>query len=133
MRHDDGVGSELTKGTDGFEIYEKFEPVAEEKIFDKKFNSAFNGTGLVEYIKDKGEKSIIVVGLQTDYCMDASIKCGFEHGFKMIVPEYTNTTIDNEFMTGEQSYKYYNEHMWNHRYAECILLEEALRRIQQVN
>ena len=133
VRHDDGVGSELTKGTDGFEIYEKFEPVAEEKIFDKKFNSAFNGTGLVEYIKDKGEKNIIVVGLQTDYCMDASIKCGFEHGFKMIVPEYTNTTIDNEFMTGEQSYKYYNEHMWNHRYAECILLEEALRRIQQVN
>lgn len=35
----------------------------------------------------------------------APIKCGFEHGFKIIVPEYTNSTFDNDFMTGEQSYK----------------------------
>ncbi|NRT84803.1 nicotinamidase-related amidase [Clostridium beijerinckii] len=36
IRHDDGPESELTKGTDGFEVYEKFRPVNDEKIFDKK-------------------------------------------------------------------------------------------------
>ena len=133
IRHDDGAGHELTKGTEGYDIYEEFKPVNEEKIFDKVFNSAFKKTGLLEYLRNKGEKDIIIVGLQTDYCIDATIKCGFEHGFNMIVPAYTNTTVDNEFMSAEQSYKYHNEFMWNGRYAECISLEEALNLIHMKN
>ncbi len=131
VRHDDGEGNELTKGTDGFEIYEEFEPLENEKIFDKNFNSAFNGTDLLEYLKNKNEKEIIIAGLQTDYCIDATIKCGFEHGFNIIVPEYSNTTISNEFMSGEENYKYYNQFMWNGRYAECISFEETIKRISR--
>lgn len=130
VRHDDGAGNELTKGTGGFEIYEKFQPMENEKIFDKNVNSAFRGTGLLEYLKHKGEKDVIIVGLQTDYCIDATIKCGFEHGFNVIVPAYANTTVDNQFMAAEQSYKYYNEFMWNGRYAECISVDETIKRIK---
>ncbi|NRT72350.1 cysteine hydrolase family protein [Clostridium beijerinckii] len=129
IRHDDGPGSELTKGTDGFEIYEKFQPINDEKIFDKKVNSAFKGTGLLEYLMDKDEKDIIIVGIQTDLCVDATIKCGFEHGFNMIVPAYANTTVDNKFMSAEQTYKYYNEFIWNGRYAEYITMDETIRRM----
>ena len=105
VRHDDGVENELTKGKNGFEIYEKFKP-------------------------NNGEKDIIIAGLQTDYCIDATIKCGFEHGFNIIVPAYSNTTVDNFFMSAEQSYKYYNEFIWNERYAKCISLEETLRKMK---
>lgn len=129
IRHDDGPGSELTKGTDGFEVYEKFQPINDEKIFNKKVNSAFKGTGLLEYLMDKDEKDIIIVGIQTDLCVDATIKCGFEHGFNMIVPAYANTTVDNKFMSGEQTYKYYNEFIWNGRYAEYISMDETIRRM----
>lgn len=130
IRHDDGAENELTKSKDGFEIYEKFKPCDEEKIFDKEVNSAFKGTGLLEYLASKSDKDIIVIGLQTDYCIDATIKCGFEHGFNIIVPAYANTTIDNSFMPAKQSYKYYNEFIWNGRYAECISLEETLKRMK---
>ena len=131
VRHDDGEGCELTKGTDGFEIYEGFQPQADERIFDKNVNSAFRGTGLVEYLQEQGEQDVIVVGLQTDYCMDATIKCGFEHGFHMIVPAHANTTIDNKYMTGEQTYEYYNQFMWDKRYAECVLMENVLQRMKK--
>ena len=80
----------------------------------------------MEYLKKKEEKTIIIVGLQTDYCIDATIKAGFEHGFKMLVPENTNSTFDNQFMTAEQTYRYYNEFIWNRRYAECISFNKAL-------
>lgn len=133
VRHDDGPEYELTKGNSGFEIYEKFKPRNEEKIFDKKVNSAFKETGLLEYLAGKGERDIIIVGLQTDYCIDASIKCGFEHGFNIIVPAYANTTVDNSFMSAEQSYKYHNEFIWDGRYAECISLDETLERIKHIN
>ena len=131
VRHDDGVGTELTKGTPGFEIYEGFSPLLGEKIFDKTVNSSFHGTGLLEYLRGKNVRTAAVVGLQTDYCIDATIKCGFEHGFRMIVPEHANSTFDNAFMTGEQSYKYYNEFMWKGRYAECISIEETIARMKR--
>lgn len=129
-RHDDGAGEELTKGTEGFEIYEGFSPQPDEKIFDKTVNSSFKGTGLLEYLVEKNVRTVAVAGLQTDYCIDATIKCGFEHGFNMLVPENANSTFDNAFMTGEQSYKYYNEFMWKGRYAECISVEEMIDRMK---
>ncbi len=126
VRHDDGVGSNLTKGSEEFEIYEKFKPAEDELVFDKNVNSSFKNTGLLEYLRKKNESKIIVVGLQTDYCIDATIKSGFEYGFRMIVPAYTNSTFDNQYMTAEQTYKYYNEFIWNRRYAECISFEKTL-------
>lgn len=78
---------------------------------------------------EKGEQDIIVTGLQTDYCIDATVKCGFEHGFHVIVPATVNSTVDNAFMTAEQSYQYYNEFIWKRRYAECISFSEMIRRL----
>ena len=54
-----------------------------------------------------------VIYLQTDKCIDATIKCRFEHGFHMIVPAYINSTINNKYLSGKDSYKYYNEFIWN--------------------
>ncbi len=45
--------------------------------------------------------------------------------------ENANSTFDNAFMTGGQSYKYYNEFMWRGRYAECISVEETIERMKR--
>ena len=123
-------------------IIENNERWESKKIFDKTVNSSFKGMGLLEYLMEKNIHTVAVVGLQTDYCIDATIKCGFEHGFKMIVPENANSTFDNAFMTGEQSYKYYNDFMWKGRFdayldysyvearekfAECISIHGITR------
>jgi len=130
VRHDDGVGQPLSKGNNGFDVCREFAPEAGERIFDKSVNSPFRDSGLLEYLRQKGVKRLIVTGLQTDYCIDATVKCGFEHGFEMIVPEYCNSTFDNDFMTAEQTYRYYNEFIWKNRYANCVSIAEALEMIQ---
>ncbi len=127
IRHDDGEGKPLSKGTEGFEIYERFLPLDGEKIIDKTVNSPFRETELLHYLDSCDEETLIVTGLQTDYCIDATVKCGFEHGFEIIVPAYANSTFDNEFMSAEDTYRYYNEFMWNRRYARCISMEETLK------
>ena len=81
---------------------------------------------MTEYLHSKNENQVMIAGLQTDYCIDATIKCGFEHGFEMIVPADCNTTVSNEYLSGEQSYRYYNEKMWNKRYAKCVSFEDGL-------
>ena len=81
---------------------------------------------------EKGETELVITGLQTDYCMDASIKSAFEHGFHVIVPSGTHTTIDNAFMTGEESYHYYNDFMWNRRYADCLDSDEVINTMKHL-
>ncbi len=132
VRHDDGAGNPLTKGNDGFEIYEKFNPAENEHIFDKTVNSAFKDTGLAEYLNEKGENTVVIVGLQTEYCIDATVKAGFERGFRMIVPANCNSTFDNVHMSAELTYNYYNSFIWNKRYAECISFEETVEKLRAV-
>lgn len=132
VRHDDGPGTGFSVGDDEFQIFEEFTPEESERIFDKTVNSAFDGsTGLVEYLSKKQEREIMVVGLQTNFCIDATIKSGFEHGYKMIVPENTNSTFDNEYMKKDVCYHYYNDYIWPERYAECVSMEAAVELLGQ--
>ena len=126
VRHDDGAGAPLSPGNPGFEIAASFAPLSGERIFDKNVNSPFRSTGLTDYLRNSGEDTLMIAGLQTEYCVDAAVKCGFEHGFRIIVPAYANTTTDNAHLTGEQSYHYYNSFIWNRRYAACISAADAI-------
>ena len=92
IRHDDGAGEPLSPGHHGFEIAAPFAPLSGERIFDKQVNSPFRDSGLTEYLRSCGENTLMIAGLQTEYCVDAAVKCGFEHGFRIIVPAYANTT-----------------------------------------
>lgn len=130
--HDDGVGSDLTRGTTGFEIFEDFKPMVGERIFTKSVNSAFKDTGLLDYLREKNERDLVVVGLQTDKCINATVICGFEHALHIIVPAYANSTVSNAYMNKESSYHYFNTFMWQGRYAECISVEETIERMDQL-
>ena len=131
VQHDDGPGTDLDKSADNYEIYEEFAPRDGEKRFEKNVNSAFHPmTGLTEYLHSKGEKDIIAIGVSTDYCMDATVKSGFEKGFNIIIPEYTNSTYDNPYFDKEAAYHYFNDFMWNKRYAKVISFEQAVQLLQ---
>ncbi len=79
-----------------------------------------------EYLDSKDINKIYLVGLQTEYCIDATCKSAFEQEYEVIIPEGTNSTVDNQFMTGKQVYEYFNFALWNNRFAKVIPLEEIL-------
>lgn len=126
VRHDDGKGEELEYGAEGWEICREVAPQNDERIFDKRYNSAFLGTGLKEYLYRKDIGTLILVGMQTEYCIDASCKSAFEQGLKVVIPEETNTTFDNEYLSGQKLYEFYNLKIWKNRFAEVVPVEEAL-------
>lgn len=68
-----------------------------------------------------------LLGLQTNFCIDATVKSAFERGYKVIVPQGANSTFDNDYMTGEETYKYYNDMMWSKRFATCVSVYEAIK------
>lgn len=62
--------------------------------------------------------------MQTEYCIDTTCKVAFEHGYQPIIPEETNMTFDNEYLTGKQLYEFYNYKVWNKRFATVQSIEE---------
>lgn len=131
VRHDDGVGTELEKGSHGWEIYKEIEPKENERIIDKEYNSAFHKTSLQSYLDSKKIDTLILVGLQTEYCIDATCKSAFDLDYSVVIPEETNTTFDNEFLSGERLYEFYNFSIWNNRFAKVMPMSDVKRALEE--
>ncbi|MCT4634056.1 MAG: cysteine hydrolase [Firmicutes bacterium] len=131
VRHDGGVGTEFEKETHGWQIYEEIAPIDGEKIVEKEYNSAFHKTNLKEYMDSKNIDSIMLVGMQTEYCIDATCKSAFDLEYEIIMPEGSNTTFDNEYLSGQKLFEYYNYKIWNNRFAKVIPMDEALEYLRK--
>ena len=126
IQHDDGPGSGFSAGDEAYEIADQVRSQAGEKIFCKTINTCFGNKEFADYLNKSGEKQLMIIGLQTNFCIDATVKSAFERGYEVIIPEGANSTFDNDYMDGETTYKYYNDMMWPGRFARCVSLDEAL-------
>ena len=126
VRHDGGPGDELEAGTDGWRICALLAPQEGEPVFDKHFNSAFRWTGLQAHLEQRGLRRLLMCGMQTEFCFDASVKVAFELGFDVTVPRGAVTTFDCAFAPGDELTAYFMDCIWDGRYARVIPLEEAL-------
>ena len=129
VQHDAGSGSGLSAGDEAFEIIDRIKPLQGEKVFVKTINSCFGNREFREYMEQQEDKRLMVIGLQTNYCIDATVKSAFERGFEVIIPEGTNSTFDNDYMTGETTVAYYNEDVWD-GVAELPTFDEAMEMIE---
>ena len=68
--------------------------------------------------------------MQTEYCLDATIKSAFDNEYKIIVPDGTNTTYDNKYMSGEKTVEYYNYGIWNNRFADVVPVDDVIKMIE---
>ncbi|GAA5416130.1 peroxyureidoacrylate/ureidoacrylate amidohydrolase RutB [Paraliobacillus ryukyuensis] len=131
VRHDDGEGETLAHGTDQWKIYHEITPNVDEKIVDKKYNSAFFKTDLKSCLDKKHIDTLIVTGMQTEYCMDATVKSAFDSEYEVIIPEQTNSSADNAFLSGKNLYAFYNFSIWHNRFAKVVPLDDVTRLIKE--
>lgn len=129
IQHDGGIGDEVERGSPGWEIYKDIAPLPDEKIIEKHYNSAFRHTGLREHLDSIGAKSIILCGMQTEYCVDVSCKVAFEYDYKVTISQSATTTFDNVFASGKDLSEYFENKIWNNRYAQVISLTQIISEI----
>ena len=132
VRHGDSSG-ELKIGTVGWEIYDTVKPMSGEKIFDKTHCSAFRGTLLKEYLDKKKIKTIVLMGMQTEYCIDTTCRVAYEYGYSVIIPEGGTTTFDNITFKANELLKYYEQKIWNKRFASIIPIEDVTTKMCSKN
>jgi nicotinamidase-related amidase len=125
VKHDAGPGTGFSDGDEGFEFTEEISPLDREKVFVKTINSCFGNRDFTAYLSDSGDSDLMIVGLQTDFCIDATVKSAFERGYRVIIPQGTNSTFDNMYMTAGVSCAYYFNEIWP-MFAECVSFDEAV-------
>ncbi len=130
VQHDAGPGSGMSVGDEDFEIVDQIVPKEGEKVFVKTINSCFGNREFKEYMESQVDKRLMIIGLQTNYCIDCTVKSAFERGFEVIIPEGTNSTFDNDYMTGETTVRYYNEDVWE-ELVEAVTFDEAIAMMEK--
>ena len=125
FQHDAGAGSGLSNGDEAFAIIDALKPLPSEKVYTKTINSCFSHASFNDYLKASNETQLLIVGLQTEFCIDATIKSAFEKGYQVFIPKGTNSTFDNGLMKATKAIKYYNEWIWPGSFGNVISLTEA--------
>ena len=131
VQHDAGPGTGFSVGDEAFEIADEVAPRTGEKVFVKTINSCFGNKDFTAYLEAAKDDTLMIVGLQTNFCIDATVKSAFERGYDVIVPEGAHSTFDNPYMTGETTCAYYFNEVWPGLFADCVSLDEALELIQK--
>ena len=129
IQHNDKIGGELEPNSEGWKIYGEVSPNINEKIINKTYNSAFKETELKNYLHHKGINQLVITGMQTEYCFDTTCKVAFEYGFKVIIPEKTNTTFDNGNILAKDLYEYYNFKIFSGRFGIVENIENTIVRL----
>ena len=130
VQHDAGPGTGFSQGDEAFAIADEVAPREGEKVFVKTINSCFGNREFTAYLEEEKDDALMIVGLQTNFCIDATVKSAFERGYHVVVPQGTNSTFDNPYMDGKTTCAYYFNEVWPDLFAECVSLEEALEQLK---
>ncbi|KAI1453859.1 Isochorismatase hydrolase [Annulohypoxylon moriforme] len=68
------------------------QPQQGEPLFIKNVHSSFVGTGLEAYLKDRGVKQLVLIGLTTDHCVNTTTR--FANNLKVVSSTNANGEID---------------------------------------
>lgn len=89
-------GSEFQKGLDSWEIVDMIKPHKDDPIVHKTYSDSFKDTNLKEILDQYNINELIVVGMQTDYCVNATSLRANELNYDVTIVSDAHSTFDDE-------------------------------------
>jgi nicotinamidase-related amidase len=86
------------KANKGFAINKNVEPIANEKVITKEEVNSFQRTDLLDYLKSNSINRLVIIGMQTQMCLEAAVRAGHDFGFECIVINDACATRDVKYM-----------------------------------
>lgn len=89
-------GSEIDPdfpGTPGWELHPQLRPIGDEKTYRKTTTDSFHQTGLLEDVRKAGVTSIVIAGMQSDHCIDATTRRAAAEGLDVTLVSDAHSTF----------------------------------------
>jgi nicotinamidase-related amidase len=84
-------------GTKGAEIHDAVKPLGAETVIEKNFPNSFRNTGLGALLEKQQIENLVVAGMMTHMCVDATVRHAADLGYKI-------TLLGDACATRAQSY-----------------------------
>ena len=99
VRHlwDEDEATFMRPDTDGIEIHPAVAPRDGETVIEKAHPNSFLETPLEELLRSAGAEELVVCGMMTSMCVDATVRAAVDLGFETTVVHDACATCDLEF------------------------------------
>ncbi|WKZ41853.1 MAG: cysteine hydrolase family protein [Anaerolineales bacterium] len=84
----------FVKGDSGSDIHDSVAHFEGEPIVYKHYPNSFRETNLLEMLKEWGIERVVITGMMTHMCVDATARAAADFGFKVIIAEDACATRD---------------------------------------
>jgi len=71
--------------TEGVKIHRNVEPLPGEVVFQKNYPNSFRDTPLSDHLREKQVDQVVVCGMMTHMCVDATVRAAFDYGLEVTV------------------------------------------------
>ena len=121
-------------GTPGAEIHASVAPQADEPVVEKNFPNSFRATDLKERLDGAGVRHLVVAGMMTHMCVDASVRQANDLGFRVTLLADACATRAQRF--GDESVPARQVHLaflaaLNGAYARVAATDEILSNLAE--
>lgn len=101
IQHNHASFEPMMKGNAGWKIHPRLTPEPTDIRIEKEASDAFYGTDLASLLKDLGVNTIVLCGMMTEYCVDASARSALSHDFDVTLVSDAHTTGDSTLTAAE--------------------------------
>jgi nicotinamidase-related amidase len=92
----------LPEGSAEWQIHPRLAPEPGDLIIEKHFPDAFMQTNLQAELEARGIHSLIVGGMQSEYCVDTTVRRAFSLGYEVVLVKDGHSTADNPVLKASQ-------------------------------
>ncbi|WP_085524668.1 cysteine hydrolase family protein [Tuberibacillus sp. Marseille-P3662] len=109
IQHDNGKGTPLERGTDGWHIHRDIKPLNEDLVVEKQTPDAFHQTHLESILTERSINHLCITGMQTELCVDTTTRRAFSLGFDVTLISDGHSTFDTDHLKAEQIIQHHND------------------------
>lgn len=125
VQHDGGPDDPFHRGKPGFPFHDKLTPRATDDVTIKHRGSAFNGTDFDAKLRGTGIDTLIICGMQSEYCVDSAVRGAVERGYRVILVADGHSTFDTKVLKAADIIAHENETL-SGSYAQVIPAAEVI-------
>lgn len=96
------------KGKPLWQVHPKIAPQEGDREIIKYYADSFFKTELHALLQEDGVDTIIVCGIQTEFCVDTTIKSAYSHGYHVILASDCHSTYDSELLQAQTIIAHHN-------------------------